>query len=92
MMNLKIFSDEDKVQLLLIYFILFYIQLITTLTCECRHSNFYFQKIIDIPLLIPVNYKQTSLINLLNNYFNTELVEVTYSCESYKSKKNFQNH
>ena len=66
---------------------LFYTQLVTNLTCGCKKSNYYFQKIIDIPLLIPTNKTIINFKDLLNLYFAIELVEVTYSCEFCKKKK-----
>ena len=69
---------------------LFYTQIVTTLTCNCGKSNFYFQKIIDIPLLIPTNKNKIKFKELLNLYFATEFVEVTYSCEFCKKHNKFE--
>ena len=40
-------------------------------------------------MLIPVNSNNVSLIYLLNKCFDTKLVEVTYLCESCKTKKKY---
>ena len=60
---------------------LFYTQIITTLTCMCKHEHFSFQKLLDIPLNIPMNVHNLSLLDILNNYFINKAVEELYSCE-----------
>ena len=59
----------------------FYSQIITTFTCECKSETYSFQKILDFPLLLPENVPEVSIINLLTTYFQTETVEFGTVCE-----------
>ena len=59
---------------------LFYIEFITTYTCECGKSLFSFQNLIDIPLLFPPNIQKIELNRLLDDYFSIEKIEFKYSC------------
>ena len=59
---------------------LFYIEFITTYTCECGKSIFSFQNLIDIPLLFPPNIQEIELNRLLDDYFSIEKIEFKYSC------------
>ena len=61
-------------------------QLIIILACNCNKSNFFFQNNIDIPLIKFNNTKNINNLDLLNKYFDGELVDVTYSCEFRKKK------
>ena len=59
---------------------LFYIEFITTYTCECGKSLFSFQNLMDIPLLFPPNIQEIGLNRLLDDYFSIEKIEFKYSC------------
>ena len=67
---------------------IFYAQIINTFTCECGYKSFSFEKILDIPLLLPNNrYSDNlNLINLLNNYFSGEKFKWDSKCEKCKEK------
>ena len=61
----------------------FYSQIITTFTCECKSSIFSFQKLLDFPLLLPNNPK-VNIFDLLKIYFQNEIVEFERKCERCK--------
>ena len=67
---------------------IFYAQIINTFTCECGYKSFSFEKILDIPLLLPNNkYSDNlNLINLLNNYLSGEKFKWDSKCEKCKEK------
>ena len=68
---------------------LFYFIILPTLKCECGYENYPFQQMLDIPLLIPENTNNTSIYNLLKNFFKKEIVE--RNCEKCKKRsKNIQ--
>ena len=48
----------------------FYSQLLTSYICECQSIKYSFQKISDIPLLLPENKKEASLNEILYTYFS----------------------
>ena len=61
---------------------LFYSQLINTYICECQALTYRFQKIADIPLLIPENVSDINLKELLKIYFSEETVEFKEKCKN----------
>ena len=73
----------------------FYAQIINTFTCECGYESYSFEKILDIPLLLPNNRNndKLNLGNLLFNYFSGEKFKWDSKCEKclkknlYHSKK-----
>ena len=60
----------------------FYSQLLTSYICECQSIKYSFQKISDIPLLLPENKKEASLNEMLYTYFSGEKVEFEYKCKN----------
>ena len=74
---------------------IFYAQIINTFTCECGYESYSFEKILDIPLLLPNNRNndKLNLGNLLFNYFSGEKFKWDSKCEKclkknlYHSKK-----
>ena len=60
----------------------FYSQLLTSYICECQSIKYAFQKISDIPLLLPENKKEASLNEILNNFFSAEKVDFEYKCKN----------
>jgi ubiquitin C-terminal hydrolase len=63
---------------------LFYAQIITTYTCECKLAIYSFQKILDFPLLLPDNVTNISINDLLKSYFQTETIDFQNQCEKCK--------
>ena len=57
-------------------------QLLTSYICECQSIKYSFQKISDIPLLLPENKKEASLNEILYTYFSGEKVEFEYKCKN----------
>ena len=53
----------------------FYSQLLTSYIYKCQTIKYYFQKIGDIPLLLPDNIDEISLNELLQNYFSGEMFD-----------------
>ena len=54
---------------------LFYLDLVSTFICQCKKVSYTFQTMLDIPLLLPEIQTQTTIIDLLNSYFNDEKVD-----------------
>ena len=73
----KNFSEREKS----IITELFYAQIITTYTCECKLAIYSFQKLLDFPLLLPDNCPKTTINNLLKSYFQTEVIDFGKKCE-----------
>ena len=65
---------------------IFYSQIITTFTCECKSKTFSFQKILDFPLLLPDNVQSIDIIDLLKAYFQPETIEFEKECQKCKKK------
>ena len=63
---------------------LFYSQLITTFTCQCKKETYSFQKILDFPLLLPENEATIDIKDLLKKYFQTEIIDFESKCENCK--------
>ena len=64
----------------------FYSQLISSYICECQKIIYSFQKIGDIPLILPNNKNDATLKELLDKYFSGEMVDFEYKCK-YCNKK-----
>ena len=60
---------------------IFYSQIITSFTCECKSINYSFQKILDFPLLLPENDQTVDIIDLLKSYFQPETIDYEKKCE-----------
>ena len=63
---------------------LFYAQIITIYSCECKLAIYSFQKILDFPLLLPDNVTNISINDLLKSYFQTETIDFQIPCEKCK--------
>ena len=44
-------------------------------TCLCQYESYFFQNIMDIPLLLPNDIKVIDLERLLTEYFKSEILE-----------------
>ena len=72
---------------------LFYIQIINIFTCKCGKETYSFQKLLDIPLLIPREAKESKLEDLLFNFLNTINVSLKEKCKDCnKNKTNIEKH
>ena len=60
---------------------IFYIQIINTFTCECGMETYSFQKLLDIPLLLPIKKRETDLITLIKDYLKEEFLDWSSECE-----------
>ena len=60
---------------------LFYSQIITTYTCECKGAIYAFQKLLDFPLLLRENMKIIDIYDLLRIYFQDEIIDFEKQCE-----------
>ena len=65
---------------------IFYSQIITTFTCQCKNSIYSFQKILDYPLLLPENIQTIDIFNLLRLYFQKEEIEFERNCDFCQKK------
>ena len=61
---------------------IFYSQIIKIFICQCGSEIYTFQKILDLPLLIPENINKIDIYELINIYFNKEVVNMEYICEN----------
>ena len=76
----KNFKDREKS----IITELFYSQVITTFKCQCKAEIYSFQKLLDFPLLLPVNKPKIDIKDLLKIYFKKEIIEFERPCEKCK--------
>ena len=70
---------------------LFYTQMINIFTCKCGYESYSFQKLLDIPLLIPNETREINLYDLIeifNNEINVHLDDICKICN--KKKKNIK--
>ena len=65
---------------------LFYIQMINIFTCKCGFESYSFQKLLDIPLLLPMNKREIDLISLIREYLKEEKIDWSSQCENCKTK------
>ena len=63
---------------------IFYNQIINIFTCTCGFESYSFQKLLDIPLLLPNKDYKTSLSSLISDYFKEEELEWSSKCENCK--------
>ena len=63
---------------------IFYNQIINIFTCVCGFESYSFQKLLDIPLLLPNKGLRISLSSLINEYFKEEELEWSSKCENCK--------
>ena len=63
----------------------FYGQLINIFKCKCGLETYSFEKILDLPLLLP-SEKNTTIEKLLDEYFIEEDIQFETPCESCKKK------
>ena len=67
---------------------IFYPLIINTFICECGFETYSFERILDIPLLLPKNYNNSSvdLMNLIRNYFEGDEFKWETKCKKCKIK------
>ena len=72
---------------------IFYAQIINIFTCECGYESYSFEKILDIPLLLPNNRNsdKLNLEKLLLNYFSGEKFKWDSKCEKCLKKNLFHS-
>jgi ubiquitin C-terminal hydrolase len=63
---------------------IFYIQTINIFTCKCGFESYSFQKLLDIPLLLPMKIRETDLISLIKEYLKEETLDWSKECEKCK--------
>ena len=61
---------------------IFYNQIINIFTCSCKFESYSFQKLLDIPLLLPNKKFKTDLSSLIKEYFKEEEIEWGTKCEN----------
>ena len=64
----------------------FYSQIINIFTCKCGYETYSFQKVLDLPLLLPHADKPVSLNNLLDEYFEGDIIEFSSKCKKCGKK------
>ena len=65
---------------------IFYNQIINVFTCECGYESYSFEKLLDIPLLLPTKQKDTDFLSLINDHFKEEEIEWGTECPKCKLK------
>ena len=63
---------------------IFFSQIINIFTCKCGFESYSFQKLLDIPLLLPMKIRETDLISLIREYFKEETLDWSNKCEKCK--------
>ena len=63
---------------------IFYIQIINIFTCKCGYESYSFQKLLDIPLLLPMKIREINLISLIKEYLKEESLDWSSKCEKCK--------
>ena len=81
----KIFNESFKKRENSLVMDTFYGQLINIFICKCKGETYSFQKILDLPLLLP-DSSDTSVKYLLEEYFKEDSIEFVTNCE-YCGKK-----
>ena len=66
---------------------IFYNQIINIFTCSCGFESYSFQKLLDIPLLLPNKNYKIDLSSLINEYFKKEVLEWSTKCEKCQTPK-----
>ena len=61
---------------------LFYAQIISTFICKCKSVTYSFQKILDLPLLLPEKTPNIGIRELLRNHFKPEIIDFESKCEN----------
>ena len=61
---------------------IFYNQIINIFTCSCGFESYSFQKLLDIPLLLPNKKSSIDLSSLINEYFKEEELDWSSKCEN----------
>ena len=64
----------------------FYGQIINIFTCKCDYETYSFQKVLDLPLLLPDGDKPISLNKLLDEYFEGDSIQFTTKCKKCGKK------
>ena len=60
---------------------IFYNQMINIFTCACGFESYSFQKLLDIPLLLPNKILSIDLLSLIKDYFKEEELDWSTKCE-----------
>ena len=66
---------------------IYYTQLINIFTCKCGKESYSFQKILDIPLLIPDKMSEVTLEFLIEKFFSEITVDLNDNCLNCKKKR-----
>ena len=64
----------------------FYGQIINIFTCKCNYETYSFQKVLDLPLLLPDGDKPISLNKLLDEYFEGDSIQFASKCKKCGKK------
>ena len=64
----------------------FYGQIINIFTCKCGYETYSFQKVLDLPLLLPEGDEQTSISHLLDDYFEGDTIQFSDKCKKCGKK------
>ena len=70
---------------------LFYIQTINIFKCNCGFESYSCQKLLDIPLLLPMKSRETDLLSLIKENLKEEIIDWGDECENCKNK-NMKHH
>ena len=66
---------------------IYYTQIINIFTCTCGRQSYSFQKLLDIPLLIPEKMREVNLDILIENFLSEIVVDLNDNCLYCKKKR-----
>ena len=66
---------------------IFIIQIYNIFICTCGYDSYTFEKVLDIPLYIPINNKIYQLNNLIRNNISNISVDCSLDCINFKKSK-----
>lgn len=64
----------------------FYAQIVNILKCRNKFESYSFEKILDLPLLLPENIERIELNKLINNFFLEEKIRYSKKCKNCKHR------
>ena len=65
----------------------FYGQIINIFTCKCGYEDYSFQKVMDLPLLLPGGESSVKVEDLLYEYFKEDIIKFNTKCEECLRKR-----
>lgn len=64
----------------------FYGQIVNIFTCDCSNEVYSFEKVMELPLLLPGGKSSISIEDLLDEYFREDIIKFNTNCENCKRR------